>query len=403
MKKLLLPIALLLGISLSKAQNSSTAPASMDSLLQSEIRVNLAVPSNPAYMALNEQGGNLLRPSNPKEFSVAVSQFFQQGQLILPQNFGLEFSPSMVLRNGNLLKDSAKGECWDPLRISLATAAAPQASSSSTVEQLAIGLHYTYEKSGTSFEGYKQTLRHALQPLTDDYEARVDSLRKVYYRDNGITPRVIASLTEDSLAKVITARNVWADSIYTTMGEKTISKGSFDEMVKRVKTKYKRDSWNDFRLDVASAFVIWSPDTLARIGLDSSMIADTLARFQSLSFWGGASFPLFGTNYLQGLVGGNYEIGRTALDSAYKSVLTLNGRLYVGTNRLKGFVEGQYKQDQIIDFNSFLTSLGVEFNLYDGIWVHFFVGLESNLDTQKSRMVSNFNFNLTLPEKFRLN
>ena len=375
----------------------------MDSLLKSEMRVNLAVPTNPAFMALNDQSGNLLRPSNPQDFTVAVSQFFQQGKVILPQNFGLEFSPSMILRNGNLLKDSAKGECWDPLRISLATAAAQTASVEGSVEQVAFGLHYTYEKPGTDFQGYKERLRRALQPLTDGYEARASELRLDYNREFGITPQVLASLTEDSLSKVIAARNVWVDSVYATEGGKTISEGSFDAVVERVKTKYKREDWNNFRLDLASAFVIWSPDTIAQVSLDTTIVADTLARFQSLSFWGGASFPMFGTNYLQGLVGANYEIGRMALDSVYKSVLTLNGRLFVGSNRLKGFVEGQYKLDQIADRNTFLSSLGVEFNIYDGIWVHFYVGLESNLETQKGRMVSNFNFNLALPEKFKLN
>lgn len=385
------------------SQSTSEPPASLDDLLKSEIRVNMAVPTNPAFLALDETGSDLLRPSNPKEFTAAVSQFIQRGKVALPQNFGLEFSPVMILRNGNVLKDSAKGENWDPLRLSLATAAATNVPNPSQVERVGFGLHYTYEKKGSSFQGYKERLRKALQPYTDDFEIHADSLRKVYNQQMGITPQLLATVTNDSLAKIVAARNAWVDSVYTTLGDLTISKGSFDEVVKRVKTQYKREDWNDFRLDFALATVVWSPDTLARFGIDSTTVADSLATFQSFSLWGGVSFPMFGTNYLQGLVGGNFQRGRSGLDSSYQTIMTLNGRLYVGSNRVKGFVEGQYQNNQLTDRVCVLASAGVEFNIYDGIWLHFYLGLEDELGANRTRLVSNFNFNLALPERFKLN
>ena len=322
--------------------------------------------------------------------------------MVFPCSF-LPISPIMILENGGLIKDSTKVQGLLPLRFSLGTVASKDSLIPNLAERVGMGLHYTFEKKGSSFQGYKETLRRVLQPLTDDYEARVDSLRKVYYRKMGITPMVLASVTEDSLAKIVAARNIWADSVYTTLGDKTISKGDFDAAVRATKTKYKRETWNDFRLDLATAIVIRSPDTIARISLDSSMVADTIARLQGANFWTSCSFPMFGTNYLQGLAGMGYAVSRPGVDSAYKSILTLNGRVYVGSNRIKGFVEGQYQMNNMTNVNTMLANVGMEINIYDGIWVHFFVGLSNNLDQGRTRMISNFNFNLALPERFKLN
>lgn len=376
----------------------------LDSALDSELRINMAIPSSPAFQILGGEPSNLLRVSNPKEFSLAISDFFSNGSVVIPQNFGVDFSPYMVLENGGLLSDTSKASWLRPLRISMGTKASEQDSLgiSKFAEDISIGLQYTYTKPGSSFQGYKNKLRNALQPMTNDYESRVDSLRKVYYRKKGINiTQVMATLSDDSLVKFLDVRNAWTDSVYNTLPSR-ISGKTFDVAVSDIKTQFKREAWNDFRIDLASAIKLTSPDTLLTVSLDSIETADTTVTFEELGVWGTVSFPLFGTNWIQGMAGGNYTLARVS-NADFKSIYSLSTRFYVGTNRLKGFFEAQYSGNEIVDVQSYLWSLGAEINFIDGIWLNFYAGLSQDIGAAKNRVVTQFNLHFTLPESFNLN
>lgn len=377
----------------------------LDSLLNSEMRINMAIPSNPAYQIIGSEPSNLLRVSNPKEFSVAVSNFFSDGFVIVPQNIGVEFSPVMILENGGLISDTNKVKCLKPLRLSLGTAAATSDTlgGNGTFEDIGIGLRYTYTKPGSSFQGYKNKLRNALQPLTNDYESRVDSLRKVYYSNLGVNiSQLMATLTADSLQQFFAARNLWTDSIYNTLPSK-VSAGGFDATVASVKQKFKREAWNDFQVDLAAAIELRSPDTIARLSVDSFMVADSVTRLQKFGVWGTVSFPLLGVNWLQGVTGTNYSLARQTVQEDFKWIFTANARLYIGSNRLKAFLEGQYQDNQMTGISSYLWTLGAELNVTDGIWMNFYAGLNQDIGAKRNRVITHFTLHFTLPERFHLN
>ncbi len=378
---------------------------SLDSALNSEIRVNMAVPSSPAFQLLGGEPSNLLRVSNPREFSIAISDFLSNGSVIIPQNFGVDFSPFMVLENGGLIKDHGKGALFRPLRISFGSQSLPNDSLGSInfAQNIALGLQYTYTKSGSSFQGYKNTLIRALQPLTNDYEMRIDSLRKVYYKKRGTNiTKFMATASDSEVKKFLDARNAWCDSVYNTLPSR-ISEMSFGATVTRVKEKFKRDTWNDFRLDGAMAVKLSSPDTLLTVSIDSVPGPDTTVILKEIGFWGTVSFPLFGTNWLQGMVGGNYTFFRLTSISELQSRFSLNSRFYVGSNRLKGFMEAQYNGNQITGINSFLWLLGTEVNFIDGVWINFYAGLSQDIGSKRNRVVTQMNVHLSLPEKFKSN
>jgi|GEM_PF-3949658 len=408
--KIRLPIFLfliVLGGKIFAQTGGSLAPDTLplDSLLNSEMRLNMAIPTNPAYQIIGSEPSSLMRVSNPKEFSVAVSDFFSSGFVIIPQNIGLEFSPVMVLENGGLVSDTNKVECLRPLRFSLGTSSSLSDSTGTggTFEKIGIGLRYTYTKPGSSFRGYKNKLRAALQPLTNDYESRVDSLRKIYYRKKGVNiTQLMATVTKDSLEAFLAGRNQWTDSVYNTLSS-SIAAAGFDATVASVKQQFKRDAWNDFRLDLAAAGEFRSPDTIARLSIDSFMVADTVTRFQQFGAWGTVSFPLLGVNWLQGVVGSNYSLARNTVQDDFKGIFTANARFYLGTNRLKAFLEGQYQTNQVTEVESYLWTLGAEINVTDGIWMDFYVGLNQEIGSPKNRVVTQFNLHFTLPEKFNLN
>ncbi len=377
----------------------------LDSALDSEVRINMAIPSSPAYQLLGGEPSNLLRVSNPREFSIAASDFLSNGSVVIPQNFGVDFSPFMVLENGGLLKDSTKGTLFRPLRISFGSQSLPQDSTGSMnfAQNIALGLQYTYTKSGSSFQGYKNTLRKALQPLTNNYETRTDSLRGVYYKNLGVNiTQFMATAPDSAVTKFLDARNAWCDSVYNTLPAR-LSKESFGATVTSVKEKFKRETWNDFRLDGAMAIKMRSPDTLLTVSIDSISGPDTTVTLNEVGFWGTASFPLFGTNWLQGMVGGNYTLSRLASTMEFQSKYSINSRFYLGSNRLKGFLEAQYSGNQVTDVDSYLISLGTEINFIDGIWINFYAGLAQDIGAKKNRVVTQFNVHFSFPEKFMSN
>lgn len=408
MRKLVTLLSLIacFGYSTAQPPNQIELPGMpLDSALDSEIRVNMAIPSSPAYQILGGEPSNLLRVSNPREFSVAASDFVSNGSLVIPQNFGVDFSPFMVLENGGLLKDSTKGTKFRPLRISFGSESQPNDSTGNMqlAQNVGIGLQYTFTKPGTSFQGYKDVLRKALQPLTNDYETRTDSLRKEYYQKMGVNiTQFMATAPDSAVTKLLDARNAWADSVYNTLPSR-ISKESFGVTVANVKKKFKRDTWNDFRVDVATAILLNSPDTLLTVSTDSLRGPDTTVTLQEVGFWGTVSFPLLGTNWLQGMAGGNYTMTRSTTADEFKSVYSLSARLYLGSNRLKGFIEGQYKGNQVTDLNSYLVTIGTELNVIDGIWLNFYAGLSQDVGAERNRIVTQFNLHFSLPERFSSN
>ena len=406
MKKYFLLITFaFLGLSLTYAQTPeqiSTIP--LDSALDSEVRVNMAIPTTPAFQVLGGNPSNLMRVSNPREFSLAVSDFFSNGSVVVPRNFGVEFSPYMVLENGGLFKDTMKAQWARPLRVSLGTKMSDPDTVNPTdfTENVGIGLRYTYTKEGSSFQGYKKKLRRQLQPLTDNYEERVDSLRKVFVENHNMNLTTFMATAPDSAVNAfLEARDAWCDSVYGTLPCR-ISENGFDATVEQVKKQFKREAWNDFQLDFASAIKLTSPDTILTVSLDTLEKADTTITLNSASFWGTVSFPLFGTNWLQVMIGGNYTMTRDT-GTVFKSIYSASSRVYLGSNRLKGFIEGQYSSNQVTDVQNFLGSVGAEINFIDGIWASFYVGLSQELGAARSRAVTQFNLHFALPEKFNLN
>jgi hypothetical protein len=102
------------------------------------------------------------------------------------------------------------------------------------------------------------------------------------------------------------------------------------------------------------------------------------------------------------LFGGNIKAYESRFDQKTYFNAFLNSRLYIGTNRIKGFGELQYSYLQFEESNHLLMTLGGEINPIDGIWLEFYAGMERNTDLNINSSVAKFNLRFSIPEKFKL-
>lgn len=366
-----------------RAQEAELSKGHIDTLkilisktLNEKIRLDFAVPDIPAFKAIGADPSQILRPSSPKDFAIMFGNFINgNGNGVIPQNFSAEIAPGLIVKPWYTLNDYQKNggvRFLTKSRFSVATTKDDKTG----VNSMAIGFRTTLYDNG-DFRLNKAATATVFDKQDELTKLLVKS-RNDYIRKNNLTIEQYQNLSKEERMKIFD----------------TVAINQFNDDVESVIKQYKKDNWNATRLDLAYSLLLQSPDSL----LGNAKISKHL-------FWLTCAIkPGANNKWGQLLLGFNTNIYNYN-SKAYNS-LTGNLRFYFGTNKIKGFLEGQYKNaddPKAGKTETLYSSIGLEVSFFNGIWIHFGTGVENVLKgNSRSQLLSNINLNLTFPEHFKL-
>lgn len=336
-----------------------------DSLVKN-YKLNFALPDNPAFKALGTEPSNILRPSVTQDFSFISSEFFNGKNLIIPESFGVEVSPILLMNTEKMtLSEFRKNNAFKTSRFSLGTF-----KDSLKTRNISLGYRITVINKG-DLRTDKKGLEDFLQKVAVERAKQYADLRIKFLIENNLQPFDLTK--EDSLRMEEYIKN----NINETSDD-------FEKRIDKLKEKYKNDNWNATKLDFAAALVGQSPDSLL-----------SNVTFRNLSLWSTYAIPI--KKFAQVLLGVNYQLNNIQAED-YHSI-SISNRNYFGSNRIKFFFEEQLKYDQFLgEKTSLLLNVGAEANLSKGFWIDLNAGLTKDYNNNTSDFVSQLRFRYTLPE-----
>jgi hypothetical protein len=389
MKKIILLIVLWIFINGSKAQDSDSIylKTAADSLINLKTRINFAVPDLPAFKALGIDPSNILRPSSNKDLAIMFNNFANtDGAFIIPKNFAAEISPALLIKPWYTLDQFRSNgflQAFTKTSVSIGT----NKEAKTGINSIAAGVRTTLIDNGDyrlNEAFLKESVYDKQDKLTIElFELEVltrKNLKLTIPQWDGLTP-ARKKVLMDSVGKIIKK-------------DKLIQ--NFDNDFKTELEKFKKKNWNASRLDFAYSILMQSPDSL----LGNTKVTKHL-------FWlTYAIKPGRNNNWGQIIIGINNTIN--IVNSKSYNDFTGNFRFYAGGNSIKGFFESQYRNNEspLIkqEFEETLYfQMGIEANIYKGVWMHFGTGVMSALKgNTRSQLIGNINLFLTLPEDFKL-
>jgi hypothetical protein len=360
----------------------------IDSLTLSHLRVNFTVPDMPAFKTLGTDPSDLLKPSTPQALAVSLSTFVQDTELIVPDAFAIEVSPSLLLNSNRTLHHLsayADKAVLNSFRISLGTSTGTVLSESG--RNIALGFRISLIN-----EGDFSTDKAQHKKITDALKDFREHVREVSMVEFAALKDIDTSAPDWDT--VVAVNGVFKEEFDEYLAdENESSQRLFMQKLRELKTAYKKEQWNAKKLDVAIALLYSSPDSLVEN-----------IRFNRADLWLSGALPT--GPYSQFMYGLNARTFRDLKDGSEatrdKSYFNISipARYLIGTNRLKGFAELQYSYDNLEESSRFLVNLGSEINVVDGLWINLYGGLDYDSTAGDSSFVTNFNIKLTMPERF---
>ena len=451
----------------SDTTSQDTAPAgfatTLDSLLGIPDRFNFFVADNPAFNLLDVSPSKVMRPSTPQDISIQLSEFWSGNSLIIPNSFGMQVSPAMIMQS-QMKKPSDWAKCWQPLSIGIA-ASRPDSNTNFNefIGDFSVGFQYTLiDQAGEHH--FEKHLRRELFAQEDSLQpsleaAFVDSVKGV---DSTLTTAKIKS----SMKRQMDA--------YVHQKSRAKALASYKSQIATYKKQWKESSWAGRRFSIGGG-ASWNTSDQTSLVFESdvlgpgTMTADTLLSFPGFSqFAKYASYLTYSVpiprknpalkatengsstsknskphrqwgKWLIGLTYGGTQLMDTnsvftgidtlTFDSTFQlnfskgplvQNIGLTNRLYIGSNRAKVYVEGQLFWDsRTSDQLYYLADMGLELGILDGIWIQLYAGvtnlgretfvhpdLEQNtrpntsFNSSKSQFIANFDLRFSLPESF---
>jgi hypothetical protein len=391
-KALLLICPFLLATNILIGQSKKDVTLGKKDTTLGRMKLNFVVPDLPAFKILGTEPTDLLRPSTPKAIAASLSSFNSNNKFVIPKAFAIEVSPALLLNSNKgptELKEYAKNAVVNSFRISVGSVADTLLSKSG--RSIALGLRISLINEGdfgTDVES-QQLLAAALHK----FRLNSDTALKQFAIEKGLKEEYNASLNKEDGLEFFEIKYQKQFNEYLA-NEDEVNQKEFSSSVKKFKDDYKEKHWNDEKLDLAFAVMTSSPDSLAKN-----------LKFNQAQFWLTWAHKTGKTNKSQLLAGINAQVVKNLLDTVPitkdKSYFNLSVpvRLLFGTNRVKGFAEGQYKYDGVLKESNAFLSIGAELNIVDGVWVNFHGGFRIG-SKSKSTAIVNLNLKLTLPENF---
>ncbi|KIC65089.1 hypothetical protein [Chryseobacterium taiwanense] len=335
-----------------------------DSLVKN-YKLNFALPDNPAFKALGTEPSNILRPSVAQDFSFVSSEFFNGKNLVIPDSFGVEVSPILLMNTEKMtLSDFRKHNVFKTSRFSLGTF-----KDSLKTRNISLGYRITVINKGDLRTDTK-VLNEFLVNAEERAKKRAELMKRFMFENKLVS----SNLTKDDIQRMEDYVNLNIDE----------TEEEFENRLEEFKKQYKNNNWNAQKLDFAAAIVGQSPDSLL-----------SNVSFRNLSVWGTYAIPI--KKFAQILLGMNYQLN-SIQDKDYHSI-SLSNRNYFGSNRIKFFFEEQLKYDKFLgEKTNLLLNVGAEANLNKGFWIDLNAGLTKNYNNNTSDFVSQLRFRYTLPE-----
>lgn len=355
----------------------STFAQNQIKLSKSNFGIDYAIPDLPAFKAIGFEPSDILRPSSSKEFSVLLPQFYNNKKVNLPNSFAVELAPFQIFNSKKIitLDEYLKNKIINSLRISVGINA-DSTEKEPKARKLGVGLRISIIDKG-NFEQNRSFLKE---------EGEI--LRKSLLKDVEI---------EDSFKVANQIR--LADNIPENLNKEFIKykegkyKDFYPEELEKLKKMYREKYWNAEKLDVAFALSSRSKDELIKN-----------LKYNKFSTWVTYAYPI--NRWGQLLIGYTGAYNNNLYMSDIKKEISywqnsINLRAYGGTNKLKGYLEGQFKTKELDISNSTQVILGGEYNIIEsyGVWLNFYIGIRKNTNVSDSQFVSNFDLKFALPEK----
>ena len=308
-----------------------------------DYRVDFAIPDAPAFKLLQTDESAILRPQTVRDLSFALDGFRgRNNTFVVPKQFAVEFSPGLLIGGRTLrISDYSLRKYLYATRLSAATAR-----DSLNRAQLAAGVRFTLVD--------EQDLRSRGANGTDTAVTRLTNrMLEIHQaaRDR-VGPRGALVLTDADREQIAalsdSVKQYWADAY-----------------------------WNANSLELAFGGRARTSDSL---GNDPTMaeVSGWATYANGLRGWG------------QVLLGAKVGAARDSVGD-FRSSSTLAVRLYIGSNDLKAFVEGQQAVASKADAQWLLNS-GVEVRLPAVGWVNASAGYATTPFGGKGRVVSSFKF-----------
>ncbi|HYV94337.1 MAG TPA: hypothetical protein VE978_21370 [Chitinophagales bacterium] len=385
MKKTLLLLIYILGAVSVKAQDLFKQPdtatiATLGKLaVMSKTNLNFAVPDIPAFNILDNNPSTILRPSNPKAIALAFSKFLNENnKLVIPPSFAAEIAPGLFMKNYTLEDYRKKGINMIRFLVKARVSVGTTKDSTTQASKLAGGLRFTLIDKG-DFRNDPNVIK-AIFKLEEEYNRAVDSLKTKFRKEKNV-PLLQFDPNSDEFIRYL--QENLPDKEQAT-----------DQTIDQLIVEYKQTHWNATRLDVAYAVSASAADSLLA---NSSVNVHSFWLTQSVAI-NSKSGPIG-----QLLLGINDSYSRNVADDKFYNLFNLSVRFYAGSNRIKGYAEGEYKNDDFANENYLTANGGVEINPYDGIWFQFNAGIESEFSSGQNKIVSGLRILLSMPEKFKFN
>jgi hypothetical protein len=150
-----------------------------------------------------------------------------------------------------------------------------------------------------------------------------------------------------------------------------------------VRKEFEESRWNATALEFAGAMSLAALDSTGRS-----------AKPDEYAAWGTYTQRL--TRWGQGLLGVRLRSARDTVTAERGLQGLAGGRLYMGRNTVKGFVEGQLPFGHDLGFEP-VAAAGAELKLFSEIWATFSAGYEWGDDSHTSRMVTRFSIRTGRP------
>ncbi len=351
-----------------------------DSAILDKVKLDFAVPDMPAFKALGKDPSNLLRPSSPKDIAFMFGNFRSNSNTVIPKNFAVEIAPGLFkpwyklsdYRERPLIRFLTKA------RIS----AGSDVNEETGISSFSAGVHFTLLDN--SDHRKDPNVLKKIYEYQDNYTNIWKKLRDEIIVKRGLTLAQYAGLTQKEQDEILREAKLAA--------EKMVGFDLDTEISNTVK-EYRKENWNASKMDFAYASLFQSSDSLFNN-----------ARAVSHSFWFTYAIkPGKNNNWSQLILGINNKVVNA--DNRFYNEFNGNLRFYLGSNRVKGFLEGQYKNldNPVLRQESVYSQVGVEIAAYKSIWLHFGTGIVSSLQTSKrTELLSNINLYFSFPENLQI-
>jgi hypothetical protein len=370
-----------------------------DNIFLSSLRLNFAIPDQPAFSILGSQPSDLLRPSSVNELSVIVSKFYNNNSISLPQAFAMEIAPGLLIKQNKIkLKEYVDNKFWYSIRLSVGSQ-----KNKNNAYNLGLGFRATIIDRGDLISDPTFMFKIeqlSLKKLSTDFDIEEMAAKKTNDRYNHKAGDSKYKNVADF--KIMDQKN--REKKYYESCKKEItenwdlyqSEQEIDKKIKELKEVHKVEYWNKFKWDVAFAWLSKSPDSLVT-NLTTKKIAAWTTWAIPCSKWGQL---LIGVNYTHDWL--DTIIDSTNVKKNYGN-LSIPARLYAGKNRIKGFVEAQFKWNGETKKQDGLLNVGAEVNPIPGIWLVLNAGYTFNdlfTSNSTSNLYTHFDIRFAIPENF---